>query len=180
MRNDDQKTRSRSLQDEVVLRTKDSIHVIVRLICFWREDTTWPSDHVTPLLGESRLLKRFLADLAGAFAGAAVAPAVVVYEFVKLMTTRNRRRSAEYLVAPPGSFAKRVLSFIFSKKAFDKIFAQAINDMREEHAEALANGEVGKARWIVVRDHLWLGLTVAAYLSASVVKRVVGIWNILS
>lgn len=80
---------------------------------------------------------------------------------------------------PPGAFARRLLHFLFSKKAFEAIFAQAIIDMREEHAEALAGSELWKAKWIVFRDHINLCLTVAFYLASSMGKKVVGLWKII-
>ena len=83
------------------------------------------------------------------------------------------------IVKPPGSFAYRVLSFLFSKKTFELTFIQAIEDMREEHANALANSKYWHARWIVIRGHGYLGLTVVTYLAANVVKTIVGIWKII-
>lgn len=80
---------------------------------------------------------------------------------------------------PPGSTAVRLFKFLFSKKAFDSVFAEAINDMREEHAEALENRELHKARWIVVRDHFGLALTLVVYLSASFGKKLWGIWRMI-
>ena len=83
------------------------------------------------------------------------------------------------IVVAPGSLAKSLLSFLFSRKVFESVFAQAIADMREEHADALAGGYVWKARWVVVRDHLNLALTVAAYLGVTVIRKAVGIWRII-
>lgn len=100
---------------------------------------------------------------------------------------RNRTRevgksqkSNGRLVSAPGSFARSVLDFVFSKKAFDDVFSQAIIDMREEHADALANQRTWKAKWIVIRDHMGLCLTVATYVSVSVGKKVATIWNMIT
>lgn len=88
-------------------------------------------------------------------------------------------KAQKKLVAAPGNRAGSILKFVFSKKAFETVFAQAIVDMRDEHAEALSEGLMHKARWILVRDHLGLGLTVAAYLAATVGKKVMGVWNMI-
>lgn len=80
----------------------------------------------------------------------------------------------------PGTLAVRILRFAFSKKAFDNVMSQPIADMREEYFEALAQGATIRARWIKVRDHLALILTVVAYLFASVGKKVQGIWSAIS
>ena len=95
------------------------------------------------------------------------------------LPSRPHESERKKIFVAPGALAKSTLSFLFSKKAFENIFSQAIVDMREEHADALAEGCIWKARWIVVRDHLHLGLTVAAYLSATVIKKVVSIWRII-
>lgn len=83
------------------------------------------------------------------------------------------------LVAPPGSMMRSTLAFIFSNKAFDNVFAQAIIDMREEHAGALSEGHIWKARWIVLRDHFGLCLTIGTYLSTSVVKKATAVWKLI-
>lgn len=80
---------------------------------------------------------------------------------------------------PPGSRIRATLQFVFTKKAFETVFAQAIVDMRDEHAEALSEGRMHKARWIVARDHFGLGLTVAAYLAATVGKKIMGVWSMI-
>lgn len=83
------------------------------------------------------------------------------------------------VVRPPGHFARTVLAFVFSKKAFESVFSQAIIDMREEHAEALAEGDHWKARWIVARDHSGLVLTILTYICASTGKKIVAIWKMI-
>ena len=97
---------------------------------------------------------------------------------VKFFVRKSKSDRVKFFVAP-GALAKSLLSFLFSKKAFESVFAQAIIDMREEHADALASGHLWKARWIVLRDHLNLGLTVAAYFTVTVMKKVTGIWKII-
>jgi hypothetical protein len=107
-------------------------------------------------------------------------------EFVRIVTELSdigvnvgRRSKRKRIYSPPGALARSITSFLFPKKAFDEIFAQAINDMREEHAESLASGSLWKARWIVIRDHFGLCLTVGAYLSATVIKKAAGIFKII-
>jgi hypothetical protein len=84
------------------------------------------------------------------------------------------------VVTPPGNLSVRALRFLFSKKAFEAVFAQAIADMREEYFEALDQGQRNKARWIVVRDHIGLALTVGLYVATTVGKKVGGIWKLIS
>ncbi|MEL7690484.1 hypothetical protein [Citromicrobium bathyomarinum] len=79
---------------------------------------------------------------------------------------------------PPGSISESILRFVFPKKAFREVFAQAIADMRDEYIDALALHRKWHARWINVRGHLGLALTVAAYLATTVGKKVVQIWKL--
>jgi uncharacterized protein (UPF0218 family) len=92
---------------------------------------------------------------------------------------RRKNSNQITLINPPGYVAKDILTILFSKKTFSNVFAQVIIDMREEYAEALADKKYRKARWIVIRDHIGLGVTVAAYIGSTVVKRAVGIWKMI-
>lgn len=101
------------------------------------------------------------------------------FNSTKYRNSKDIKPKKSKIYLPPGSSVRSVLEFIFSKKAFDGVFAQVIVDMREEHAEALAVGELRKARWIVVRGHLGIGLTVMSYLGATLGKRLAGIWQMI-
>ena len=101
----------------------------------------------------------------------------------EVILDRSRRKwfglKSERVIRAPGTLARTVLSFVFSKRAFETVFGQAIVDMQEEYVEALANGKKWKARWVVVRDHIGLLLTVGTYIGTTVVKRAVGIWKMI-
>lgn len=94
---------------------------------------------------------------------------------VRVTLTRGSR-----VITPPGNLSVRALRFLFSKKAFEAVFAQAVADMREEYFEALNLGHSKKARWIVVRDHIGLALTVGLYVATTMGKKVRGIWTLIS
>lgn len=72
-----------------------------------------------------------------------------------------------------------MLAYIFSKKANELVFSQAIADMREEHAEALQRQAFWHARWIIVRDHMNLLFSAIAYVAAYVVKHFTDIWKMI-
>ena len=102
-----------------------------------------------------------------------------VFSYIASGFSRPEGEVQPKIVSPPGSLARRILAFVFPKKTFELIFAQAIADMREEHATALADEDDYKAKWIVVRDHIGLGMTVVAFLAAGVGKKVAGIWKMI-
>lgn len=78
---------------------------------------------------------------------------------------------------PPGHRSGKVLRFLFPKKAFERIFAQVITDMREEHAEALEEGSDIKATWITVRGNVDLWLTSLFYIFSTFGKKLQGVWK---
>ncbi|WP_415402898.1 hypothetical protein [Tateyamaria sp. SN3-11] len=80
---------------------------------------------------------------------------------------------------PPATSLRTVLKFVFSKKAFDEVFSQAISDIHEEYFQALNEQRTRKAQFIAMRGRLSLLLTVACYLSATVLKKVVNIWKLI-
>ena len=85
----------------------------------------------------------------------------------------------ERLQRPPGSYVRSALAFLLPNNAFDKIFSQQILDMREEYFEALDDGRGSKAKWIVVRDHFRIVITLTAYLAASLGKTVAAVWKLI-
>lgn len=106
--------------------------------------------------------------------------AVTLGVFAGVFASRaSGRKKRSRVVVPPGYAVLHLLKFIFSKRAFDTVFSQVIIDMREEYFEALEAGKIGKARWIVLRDHLGILLTVVTYLAARVGKKVLGIWKMI-
>ncbi len=57
------------------------------------------------------------------------------------------------IAKPPGYRLARIMKFILTTKAYERIVMQIILDEQEEHAQAVANGLKWKARFINVR--LW-------------------------
>jgi hypothetical protein len=94
--------------------------------------------------------------------------------YPRAATSRNAK-----LYMPPGMLAGRILAFLFPKKIFEAIFTQAIVDMRAEHAEALSRGEARRADWIVIRDHVWISLTIISVICASLAKKLAEIWKLV-
>lgn len=76
-------------------------------------------------------------------------------------------RPAQAVVKPaPGHTTLRVARFLCSRQTFERVFCQTLEDMRFEYFEALAHGELWRARWIHVR--FFLDLARAAGSSALV------------
>jgi len=99
---------------------------------------------------------------------------------LKRITAKREPQEESRLHYPPGVAVAGFLRFVFSKRAFDSVFAQGIVDMRIEYVDAIASGYMWKARWVVFRDHLGLALTTGAYLGTVIVKKVTGIWRMIS
>lgn len=68
------------------------------------------------------------------------------------------------LTKPPGYRLGRILSFVLTKKTYENLVVQVILDERDEHAEALAEGQKWKARFITCR--LWVLVLVSLMAAA--------------
>jgi len=68
--------------------------------------------------------------------------------------------------------------FVFTNQSYERVFGQALRDMREEHAEALAAKLTMLARWRAIQTNLVLLQCAIQYLLASIVKLVVSIWTL--
>ncbi len=84
---------------------------------------------------------------------------VRVYGFVLKFQRKSSR-----LTRPPGFRLARFLSFVLTKKTYERLVVQLILDEREEHAEALAHSMKWKARFISCR--LWV-LVFASLIAAA-------------
>ena len=78
---------------------------------------------------------------------------------------------------PPGSSLQGILRFLYSKRSFDNIFSQIINDMREEYYEALSKNHVWHARWIRIRGLTATLTTMLFHAFTSCGKVVAKIWK---
>lgn len=90
----------------------------------------------------------------------------------------HRRRKPAKIVRPPGSFLLGVTSFVYSKKTFERVFQQAIADMREEYNEAILANKKWRARFIVVRGNFSVISAASLHLPVSIVRIVTTFWKV--
>jgi hypothetical protein len=81
------------------------------------------------------------------------------------------------LVTPPGYRLERLLRVIFSGRTFERVFAQALADERDEIFQAMSEHRVGKVRWRRVVLYLVLLDTLMSQAFVSVAKRIQEIWG---
>lgn len=81
------------------------------------------------------------------------------------------------IVSAPASKALALIKFLVPTKAFERIFAQAIEDFREEYYLELAEGRVRRARWLHFYLYLTLIATTALWVGTSTAKKVVALWK---
>jgi len=79
---------------------------------------------------------------------------------------------------PAGHFMMKISNVIYSKKTFELIFVQLIADLREEHSDALLQGHLRHAKWIVFRGWLHFGLTVVSHAFSTIAKLFIKIWKL--
>lgn len=101
---------------------------------------------------------------------------VVAILFVALAVSRSKS-SPIIIEVPPGSRLRRALAFVFSKRTMEGVFHQIINDMQEEHIEALSAGEPWKARAIRLRGYLSILEAVAALVPLSIARLAWKLWK---
>jgi hypothetical protein len=86
-------------------------------------------------------------------------------------------RSVTRLRRPPGGCILPFVAFIYSRKKFDRVFAETIADMRDEYCAALSTNDIWKARWAHLRG-LWSILAaMVADVPVSITRLVVKLWK---
>jgi hypothetical protein len=84
---------------------------------------------------------------------------------VNQMEDAERAPRLPLIVLPPGYQLARFLSFLLTREGYKRYVEPVIADMQSEYIEALSQGRVWHARWIVFRGHL---LVVPGWLYALV------------
>ncbi|WP_192178047.1 hypothetical protein [Mesorhizobium amorphae] len=85
---------------------------------------------------------------------------------------RLGRRTRRTIVSAPASGVLAVIRFLVPKKAYERIFAQAVEDFREEYYLELSERRVWRARWLHVCLYVTLLATAALWLGTSAAKKV--------
>jgi hypothetical protein len=70
------------------------------------------------------------------------------------IVTRPAPDPVSPIARPPGMLLDSIAEFLCSRRTYTEVFVQVIGDLREEHAAALAEGRIWKARWVRVRATL--------------------------
>ena len=89
-------------------------------------------------------------------------------------------RPRNVITSPPGSLVLKVAEFL-SRKLHERVFLQAVLDMREEYNEALFTGRREKAQWVLIRGYLNLAwavtLQVIEFLLSGPAKIIKTLWT---
>lgn len=80
----------------------------------------------------------------------------------------------------PGWTLLRLVSWICSPKTVKRVFLPAIRDMQYEHTEALAEGRLWKAQWVLVRGYCSVWSALVAQAPLSLAKRLYDLWRAAS
>jgi hypothetical protein len=75
------------------------------------------------------------------------------------------------IVLPPGWRLRRLASFLYSERTYERVFKQHLIDIEYEYIEALKQNQWVKARWVHVRGVIsfWVVVIVHASTSSAVV-----------
>jgi hypothetical protein len=80
--------------------------------------------------------------------------------------------------SPPGHLLAGTLRFWFPDKVFQRLFAETIIAMREDHASALAAGEKWRAKWLTTLLNLILAFTVVHFCYHTIVSKVLSVFKL--
>jgi len=114
---------------------------------------------------------RSLTSIAGILAAIISVATMVIID----VTIRGRR----VLGGSPASSLVACLRFLFSKRAFDRIFSQVINDGREEYFDALSERRHMLARYRLGQLYVSVVVAACAWIGVSTLKKVVQMWRIV-
>lgn len=107
-----------------------------------------------------------------------------VVKWIRLRDLVARRGAIDLvparLVRPPGGRLLEAANWFLSAKTVGLIVGQAVADMREAHAQALADGLPRKARWVEIRDTLGILLALAQLAWHKVGKFLLGFLKVVS
>ena len=81
------------------------------------------------------------------------------------------------IIPAPGFGLLRIAKFVFSKKAREQVFVPIICDMQVEHINALEEGNLLKARWVVIRGQFSFWNKVVCFAPVSLLRQCTDIWK---
>jgi hypothetical protein len=80
----------------------------------------------------------------------------------------------------PGWRLNAFAKFVFPKKIYERVLQPTLADLESEYAEALAEGDVLKAKWVKVRGIYSFWAAALLQLPVSLVRLIVTIWKLAS
>lgn len=81
---------------------------------------------------------------------------------------------------PPGWKLLRFVNWIYSATTVSRVFRPPILDMQHEHIEALATGQLWKARWVLLRGYWSVCSAMVAQAPLSLLKQLIELWKAAS
>lgn len=94
-------------------------------------------------------------------------------------TSRRNDRRLSTITRPPGSVLDALLRVLLTRRSYERMFSQMIEDAREEYFEALAAGNAPLARWRHIQMIHSVCSGLMFYWFASSGRRLVEIWRAL-
>lgn len=93
--------------------------------------------------------------------------------FVAFAHEMEPRNKAPLIALPPGNLVLDIAEFLCSQGVYERVFLQAILDIREEYFEALSAHRSRKARWVLIRGYLNLAWTVVLQVGTGLISKIV-------
>jgi hypothetical protein len=130
---------------------------------------------------EEALLKGALVDIKGLLEEMPQPIRTVGTKTVSKVGKLRGNRNTKSVITSPGSLVLKVAEFLCTKKVYERVFLQAVLDMRGEYNEALSSGRKEKAQWVLIRSYLALTwsvtLQVIEFLLSGPAKIIKTLWS---
>lgn len=117
------------------------------------------------------------------FAGTSLVAAAANWIFAvaaQALSARRLSRPLKRLHKPPWRLAASLCEFLLPRRLKERVIDQHIADFQIEYCDALVRGRPWKARWLYLRFHVEIVLTLGTLFTTAVVKRATTIWKLIS
>ncbi|WP_256754205.1 hypothetical protein [Mesorhizobium sp. Mes31] len=171
----------------LVLRYFNSVDFIGNFSAHPVAKLVWVAANIAFCVGAHLILPRFLLDawissltfVAGfGLLISIIYPRVLLLQVDWILRRRvSKSRSGLIIRRAPGGWLVTMLQLLFTKRAFDHIFSQVVNDGREEYWEALSSGHKWLANWRQVQLYLSLGIAIVSWIGVSALKNAIKMWK---
>lgn len=98
---------------------------------------------------------------------------------ISVITARGAQPKRSGIKAPPYFIAQRILSVIYSRKAFERVIQPTLGDVIDEYLYHLSKNGANSfiTRWVLLRGYLVIMMTIVLHAGVRLGKVATAIWK---